>query len=264
MAGWQGQDRVHMAYPGHCPQHEGTIRCRTDSNLLRLAWRHRGSSVLLAVAVLILLGAGRFQFKLRAAAPAAREDQAKSSDVRSIEAITAALYDTISGPAGTRDWGRLRSLFLPGARLIPSGRRPDGNTVARVLSVNEFITAIERNVKDEGFFEQEISRRIDKFGAVAHVFSTYESRHAKSDAKPFVRGINSIQLFFDGKRWWVVTIFWDSERPDQPIPAEYLPRSRSRQWAVGSRQWEVGRRQWEVGSWPSAYALWFETILELV
>ncbi len=130
-----------------------------------------------------------------------------------------------------RDWGRLRSLFLPGARLIPSGRRPDGTISARVLSVDEFITAIERNVKNEGFFEQEISRRIDKFGAVAHVFSTYESRHAKSDPKPFVRGINSIQLFFDGKRWWVVTIFWDSERPDQPIPAEYLPKRE-----VGSRQ----------------------------
>jgi hypothetical protein len=170
------------------------------------------------------LGAGRVGSSIGSAAPAAREDQAKPSDVGSIEATVAALYDTISGPAGPRDWGRLRSLFLPGARLIPSGRRPDGTTVARVLSVDEFITAIERNVKEQGFFEQEISRRIDKFGAVAHVFSSYESRHAKSDPKPFVRGINSIQLFFDGKRWWVVTIFWDSERPDQPIPADYLPK----------------------------------------
>jgi hypothetical protein len=195
-------------------------------NRLCLARRQPGSIVILALAVLILLGAGRFGSNIGAAAPTAREDQAKPSDVGSIEATLAALYDTISGPAGPRDWGRLRSLFLPWARLIPSGRKPDGATVARVLSVDEFITAIERNVKDEGFFEQEISRRIDKFGAVAHVFSTYESRHAKSDAKPFARGINSIQLFFDGKRWWVVTIFWDSERPDQPIPAEYLPRTK--------------------------------------
>ena len=200
-------------------------------NRVRLARCCPASIVIPALAALMLVCAGRVGSSIGAAAPAAREDQAKPSDVGSIEAIVAALYDTISGPAGARDWGRLRSLFLPGARLIPSGRRPDGTIVARVLSVDEFITAIERNVKNEGFFEQEISRRIDKFGAVAHVFSTYESRHAKSDPKPFVRGINSIQLFFDGKRWWVVTIFWDSERPDQPIPAEYLPKR-----AVGSRQ----------------------------
>jgi hypothetical protein len=150
------------------------------------------------------------------------EIKARAEDVGSIEAIVDALYGAISGPAGPRDWSRLRSLFMPGARLIPSGRRPDGSTVARVLSVDDFVKAIDPRSKVEGFFESEIHRRVERFGAVAHVFSTYESRHAKDD-RPFVRGINSIQLFFDGKRWWVVTIFWDSERPDQPIPAEYLP-----------------------------------------
>jgi hypothetical protein len=150
------------------------------------------------------------------------EIKPRTEDVSSLEAIVKALYDTISGPAGPRDWVRLRSLFHPGARLIPSGRRPDGSIAARVLSVEDFIKVVEPRTKDEGFFESEIHRRVERFGAVAHVFSTYESRHAR-DEKPFVRGINSIQLFFDGKRWWVVTIFWDSERPDQPIPAEHLP-----------------------------------------
>jgi hypothetical protein len=161
---------------------------------------------------------------------AAAEVRARPEDVGSMEAILAAVYDTISGPAGPRDWDRLRGLFLPGARLIPSGHRPDGKAVARVLSIDEFINAVVPRIKDEGFFEREIHRRVDRFGAVAHVFSTYESRHAKSDAKPFVRGINSIQLFFDGKRWWVVTIFWDSERPDQPIPPENLPRGQKAGW----------------------------------
>jgi hypothetical protein len=148
--------------------------------------------------------------------------KARPEDVGSIEAIIGALYDAISGPAGARDWGRLRSLFLQGARLIPAGRRPDGSIAARVLSIDDFIKAIEPRVKEEGFFESEIHRRVERFGAVAHVFSTYESRRARGE-KPFVRGINSIQLFFDGKRWSVVTIFWDSERPDQPIPPDYLP-----------------------------------------
>lgn len=98
-------------------------------------------------------------------------------------------------------------------------------TSTRVLTTEDFIKAIEPRVKAEGFFEQEITRRVERFGAVAHVFSTYESRHALDDPQPFVRGINSFQLFFDGHRWWVVTIFWDSERPGQPIPAEYLKKS---------------------------------------
>jgi hypothetical protein len=149
---------------------------------------------------------------------------ARPADVASLDAIVQALYESISGPAGPRDWDRLRHLFLPGARLIPCGRPPGESTArARVFSVDEFIERIEAATKAEGFFEREVHRKLDRFGAVAHVFSTYESRHAAADARPFVRGINSIQLFFDGKRWWVVTIFWDSERPDQPIPAEHLP-----------------------------------------
>jgi hypothetical protein len=146
-----------------------------------------------------------------------------------MEAILDALYNTISGPAGGRDWDRLRSLFSADARLIPcvkGTRDQDKDAPAirtRVLTVEQYIKLAEPRLKSEGFFEREITRRVERFGAIAHVFSTYESRHSAADPQPFVRGINSIQLFFDGTRWWVVTIFWDSERPGQTIPEEYLP-----------------------------------------
>src|SRR5262249_6377487 len=150
------------------------------------------------------------------AAAAAAPPAARAGDVGSLDAILAALYDSISGPPGPRDGDRIRSLFHPGARLIPCGTtaqdKARGLPSCRVLSVDEFLKAIERAVKEQGFFEKEIARRVDRFGAVAQVFSTYESRRAETDPQPFVRGINSIQLFFDGKRWWVITIFWDSER----------------------------------------------------
>jgi hypothetical protein len=153
---------------------------------------------------------------------------AKPGDVDSMEAILAALYASISGPAGTRDWDRLRSLFHADARLmraVPADATKDkSETSLRVFDVEAFIDRIKPAVKEQGFFEQEIARRVERFGAVAHVFSTYESRHAQSDPQPFARGINSIQLFFDSKRWWVVTIYWDSERPGLAIPAEYLPK----------------------------------------
>jgi hypothetical protein len=183
---------------------------------------------LLFIASLAVVGAAFLQSSPIAAQPAKPEstprNDARPADVASIDAILLALYDTISGPAGPRDWDRLRSLFLPGARLIPCRRPPGGSlSEAKVYSVDEFIKLVEAGTKDQGFFEREICRKSDRFGAAAHVFSTYESRRAATDAKPYVRGINSIQLFFDGKRWWVATIFWDSERPDQAIPQEYLP-----------------------------------------
>ena len=148
---------------------------------------------------------------------------ANPADVGSIDAIIAAVYDVISGPAGKkRDWDRMRSLFMPGARLIPTGPRPAGGYGSRALTVEDYITRGGPLLEKEGFFEAEVARRTESFGQIAQVFSTYESRHASSDAKPFQRGINSIQLMNDGKRWWIVTIFWQGEDEKNPLPEKYL------------------------------------------
>lgn len=150
--------------------------------------------------------------------------QQQSKDVTSIDSIVASIYDVISGPAGQkRDWDRMRSLFIPGARLIPTSRQPSGEAATRVLDVEAYIAASGPALETNGFFEKEISRRTELFGNIAHVFSTYESRRKPDDPKPFARGINSIQLVNDGKRWWVVTVFWQAESPEVPLPAKYLP-----------------------------------------
>lgn len=150
---------------------------------------------------------------------------ADPKDVGSEDAILAALYDVISGPAGkARDWNRFRSLFVPGARLIPTGMGPDGKARIRTMSPDEYATATGARLEQAGFFEREISRTEENFGNITQAFSTYESRHAAADEKPFARGINSIQLFHDGTRWWVVTIFWDSERKGSEIPGKFLPK----------------------------------------
>ena len=121
-----------------------------------------------------------------------------------------------------RDWDRMRSLFMPGARLIPTGPRPGGGYGSRALMVEDYVTRGAPLFEKEGFFEKETARRTESFGQIAHVFSTYESRHAPEDAKPFQRGINSIQLMNDGKRWWIVTIFWQGEDEKNPLPEKYL------------------------------------------
>jgi len=139
-----------------------------------------------------------------------------------MDSIIASLYKVISGPAGQRDWGRFRSLFAPGARLIATGVRPSGEVVSRVMTPDDYAQRNGPFFEKSGFFEREVSRRTERFGNIAHLFSTYESRHAADDAKPFARGINSIQLMNDGKRWWIVTVFWQSEDEKNPLPAEYL------------------------------------------
>jgi hypothetical protein len=157
------------------------------------------------------------------AAALAPRPPAAPADVASLDAIVAALYDTISGPAGKkRDWDRMRSLFVPGGRLMPAVGRPGGGAEVRLLDVEDYVTRAGPRLEGEGFFEREISRKVEAFGDIAHVFSTYESRHALADAAPFARGINSIQLLKDGARWWIVSVYWDSEAPDKPLPEKYL------------------------------------------
>jgi hypothetical protein len=146
-----------------------------------------------------------------------------SGDVATPDAIVAALYDVISGPAGeARDWRRFHALFIPGARLIPVRVNPDGTRGHRVMTPEEYAQSSGPGLEARGFFEREIGRTSEAFGAILHAFSTYESRRS-SGGPVIARGINSIQLFYDGQRWWVVTVLWDAERPDNPIPARYLP-----------------------------------------
>ena len=152
---------------------------------------------------------------------------ARPADVESADAILHAVYDTISGPPGPRDWNRFRSLFVPGARLIPAASGPPGSAGASevralVLDVEGYVTLGGPILEKEGFFEREAARRTEQFGDIEHAFSTYESRHAAADPQPFERGINSFQLLQSGGRWWIVTIYWQGETPERPIPSQYL------------------------------------------
>ncbi len=142
-----------------------------------------------------------------------------------MDAVLAALYDVISGPAGQkRDWNRMRSLFVPGARLIPAGGPAGQPVTARMWSVEDYIERAGPRLEKDGFFEREIGRSVDTFGHITQVFSAYDSKRSLGDAQPFARGINSIQLLHDGTRWWVVNVYWDSERPENPIPPKYLAK----------------------------------------
>lgn len=156
---------------------------------------------------------------------------ADPADVESIDAIMAAVYEVISGEAGeARDWDRFMSLFIPEARLIPSGRNQQGEHGYQVMTPRQYAEGPGDWLIENGFFEDEAYRVTERWADIAHLFSTYNSYHTAADMEAgdhFQRGINSFQLMFDGERWWVVSIFWEAEAPNRPIPDEYLGGSQA-------------------------------------
>jgi len=142
-------------------------------------------------------------------------------DVASPESLVLAVYDAISGPRGERDWSRIRSFYLDGARLIPTGMRANGEFGLRILSIEQWIEGARDLFLREDFFEVQVAQKVDRFGQIAQVFSTYECRH-QADGPAFMRGINSFQLLHKDGRWWVVNCFWDNESAGNPIPSQYL------------------------------------------
>lgn len=160
---------------------------------------------------------------------AAQAPAAAAADVASPEAVVKALYETVNRPPGGRyDWPRMRTLFLPTARMIPNTEQTGGSL--RVLTVEDFVAWIDGattigGANDKGFQEEEIATRIERFGDIAHAFSTYQKRFHGAD-QILGRGINSIQMLFHDGRWWITHIIWDEESGGGPLPAKYLPGGR--------------------------------------
>jgi hypothetical protein len=144
-----------------------------------------------------------------------------SQDTKSIDSIIAALYDVITGEAGTdRDWDRFRNLFATDARLIPTRKTDSGELIPKPLSPEEYIQLFSSRIST-GFFERELSRKTEEYGTVVHVFSTYETKD-KKEGPVTNRGINSIQLFKGKDRYYIVNIFWCAESMGFVLPEKYL------------------------------------------
>ncbi len=150
---------------------------------------------------------------------------AKQDDISSLNGIVKALYESVSFLPGKQpDYSRLRSLFHPRAIIVPP--RSEHGADITVHDVESFIAqsrivVISSGMERQGFHEKEIARRSDTFGDVTSLFSTYESRYRERDAEPIDRGINSIELVRDARRWWVIAIAWDIEKKANRIPPEY-------------------------------------------
>lgn len=154
-------------------------------------------------------------------------------DGSSVDAIVTAFYASLShGPEYEPDWNRLRKLFLPAAVFVsPKGAEVEELTALDLATftdrVRKSIAGRKERGEPLGSTEREISRRRECFGHICQVLSTYETLFAPRDPTPIGRGVYTIQLVSDGRRWWIAALVWDTERADNPIPPEYLPRKSS-------------------------------------
>ncbi len=155
--------------------------------------------------------------------PAEAQD-ARPEDVTTIEGIMKAYYEVVSGPSGAeRDWARDRSLHHPEAQVVILRDGEDGKVKADVMTLSDFHGP--PGPAQNSFYEFEIYREVRRHGANAHVWSTYEWRSEKNGAARG-RGINSIQMYFDGSRWWITEWMFDSRTDDQTVQDAYLPENR--------------------------------------
>ena len=148
---------------------------------------------------------------------AATTQPAATADLAEIDKTVHAVYDVISGPPGQkRDFDRMRSLFAPGATMKaigPKGLR--GGTVEDYISRNSAI------LEKEGFTEKELGHRVELWGNLATVWSSYDGRTANGSFHE--RGINSFQLVKVDVKWLVASILWQEETPENPLPANLNP-----------------------------------------
>jgi hypothetical protein len=147
--------------------------------------------------------------------------EANPADVATIDGIIKAFYAVISGkPGEARQWARDKTLYTPDVRFVAMSA-PDGKPRAGIMNHNQYVNSSNDYLVKEGFVEREIGRVIRQFGNMAHVFSAYEWE-TTGEKKGKGRGVNSIELYNDGARWWISAVTWEEERPDNPIPKEFL------------------------------------------
>ena len=169
--------------------------------------------------MLVLLLVAMLTTSVRAQVPG----PARADDVTTLDGIMKAYYDVVSGPAGSLpDEARDQTLHHPNAQVTLLDRKRDGSASVTVTTLAGYYQRSGPGPRRRAFYEREIGRVTQRIGALVHVWSTYESSEVPG-GKPFSRGINSIQLYWDGQRFWILGWVFDDERNGGRVPPEFLP-----------------------------------------
>ena len=157
-----------------------------------------------------------------------------SNALNTVDAIIHSLYDIISGPVGQgRDWNAFKNLFAENARMYIAVQDKNNGAELKSITPDEYVQRNQSRLADIGFSEEELYRITNTFGAGTQVFSTYESHYTNTNGEEDItKGINNIQLFFDGSRYYIVSIFWDANAKNLQVPERYLPKDKHTDYQI--------------------------------
>jgi len=157
-----------------------------------------------------------------------------SEDLSTVDGLIHSLYDAISGPAGqNRNWNVFRNLFAENARMYIAVKDKDSNYSLKIITPEEYAERNKTRFPDIGFNEDELYRITNTYGAGTQIFSTYESHFTnKNGEQEIIKGVNNIQLYFDGERYFIVSIFWDADAKNIEVPDRYLPKDKHTEYQI--------------------------------
>jgi len=130
-------------------------------------------------------------------------------NVGTLDGIIRAYYDVVTIKKGENvSYERDSLLHVPGVRVAAIGQDQNGKSVLQYTSLKLFHKESDPYMEKNGFIETEVDRKVEHIHSLWHVWSSYESRNTTGG--PIIeRGTNSIELYFDGKRFWILGWFYD-------------------------------------------------------
>ncbi|MEO6556685.1 MAG: hypothetical protein ABIN92_04165 [Ferruginibacter sp.] len=147
-------------------------------------------------------------------------------EVGTLDGIIKAYYDVVTVKKGEKvSFERDSVLHIPNAIVGITQKDKYGKAILKMISLRQFHNASDAFIEQDGFNEHELARKVENFGSIYQVWSTYETRNI-STGPLLERGINSIQLYHDGKRFWIISWIAEDETKQQPIPEKYLINSK--------------------------------------
>ena len=147
---------------------------------------------------------------------------ADTNAVKSIDGIVKEVLRLVSGEKGkTRNWEALRNLFLATATFTVLNNSDSIQQPVETASLDEFIKLMHDEYYEQGYLEYELGKNVDEYNGIANVFQSFYGKDSENKEE---RGINSYQLVYFKKRWWVANLLWTGDTNGVKIPDKYLDK----------------------------------------